>query len=250
MTHSGPPDDAPDPWAAPPVNIHKDAAGTPPQPDAAPTSIWQTLDGSTPVRPAEPSRFTKPSTGPLEFPGLAPSRPSTGGGPAVTDDGRTVLTLAGWGSRLGAFLLDNLIAGFLVLLVSVPAAMAMGMSFDQALTFLSSAEIPSGVGSSDKFYALFVAQSLAQPTLLAIFLTRWNGQSPGKRALGLRVVRETGEPMTFAVAVRREVLAKTILIVLTFGLAFIPNYLWPLWDDQNRAGHDFLAKTRVVVDRT
>jgi len=46
------------------------------------------------------------------------------------------------------------------------------------------------------------------------------------------------------------VLFKTLVVgalsTVTFGLVFLLNYLWPLWDKERRAGHDLLAKTRVI----
>jgi uncharacterized RDD family membrane protein YckC len=47
--------------------------------------------------------------------------------------------------------------------------------------------------------------------------------------------------------------ASSIASGLTFfllgigGIApYLADYLWPLWDDQNRAVHDMIAETRVV----
>ena len=33
---------------------------------------------------------------------------------------------------------------------------------------------------------------------------------------------------------------------LTFGLANLADYLWPLWDEENRALHDFIVDTRSI----
>ncbi|MGH8734499.1 MAG: hypothetical protein ACREVB_12495, partial [Burkholderiales bacterium] len=57
-------------------------------------------------------------------------------------------------------------------------------------------------------------------------------------------------PMSFTRAAWREVGVKTVLlgaIPLPFTIpAFLADYLWPLWDPENRAIHDMLAGTRVV----
>ena len=34
---------------------------------------------------------------------------------------------------------------------------------------------------------------------------------------------------------------------LTFGIAPLVDYLWPLWDEENRALHDYLVDTRTVL---
>jgi uncharacterized RDD family membrane protein YckC len=88
-----------------------------------------------------------------------------------------------------------------------------------------------------------------------LLMARTNGQTLGRMATGIRVVRTNGEPMTFGLALLREVVVKGLLIntvggSLTFGLAGLLDVLWPLWDEENRALHDFVVQTRtVLVDR-
>jgi uncharacterized RDD family membrane protein YckC len=65
-------------------------------------------------------------------------------------------------------------------------------------------------------------------------------------------VRANGKPMTFGFAMLREVAVKTLLFgiaaAITGGLATLADVLWPLWDEENRALHDFIVDTRVVKD--
>jgi hypothetical protein len=48
----------------------------------------------------------------------------------------------------------------------------------------------------------------------------------------------------------REVAVKTLLGgiagTLTGGLANLLDVLWPLWDEENRALHDFIVDTRTI----
>jgi hypothetical protein len=50
----------------------------------------------------------------------------------------------------------------------------------------------------------------------------------------------------------REVIIKSLLFgilsSITAGIASVLDVLWPLWDDENRALHDFIVNTRVVKD--
>ena len=66
------------------------------------------------------------------------------------------------------------------------------------------------------------------------------------------MIRADGEPMTFGFAMLREVLVKSLLVgviaSVTFGLAWLLDVLWPLWDEENRALHDFVVNTRVIID--
>jgi uncharacterized RDD family membrane protein YckC len=64
------------------------------------------------------------------------------------------------------------------------------------------------------------------------------------------VVRAKGQTMSFGFAMLREVAVKALLFgivsSLTFGLASLLDVLWPLWDEENRALHDFIVDTRVI----
>jgi len=100
---------------------------------------------------------------------------------------------------------------------------------------------------------VFVLISFVYAPLTMMRKGEHNGQTLGKQALRIRVVRTSGEPMDFLWSALREVAIKNFLVGIaasfTFGIATLLNYLWPLWDDQNRAGHDFAASTRVVLAR-
>ena len=89
---------------------------------------------------------------------------------------------------------------------------------------------------------------LYAPALMA----RTNGQTLGRKATGIRVVRADGGPMTFGFAMLREVAVKALLFgilgSLTAGIANLVDVLWPLWDEENRALHDFIVNTRTVLD--
>jgi uncharacterized RDD family membrane protein YckC len=101
---------------------------------------------------------------------------------------------------------------------------------------------------------LFVAAWIWAFVLFApLFMMRGgerNGQSPGKQLVGIRVVREDAQPITFGWALLREVAVKSLLLEGVGGFIFLLptllNYLWPLWDEQNRALHDMIVSTRVV----
>ena len=94
------------------------------------------------------------------------------------------------------------------------------------------------------FLAVAIVALLYAPLMMA----RTNGKTLGRMALGIRVVRANGEPMTFGWAMLREVAVKALLFgfvgSITFGLASLADVLWPLWDDENRALHDFIVDTR------
>jgi uncharacterized RDD family membrane protein YckC len=77
-----------------------------------------------------------------------------------------------------------------------------------------------------------------------------NGQTLGKQWVGVRVIRVDGQPFGWGGALLRELAIKQLLFGMVGGLFLsIPtvlDWLWPLWDDENRALHDMVASTRVV----
>lgn len=77
-----------------------------------------------------------------------------------------------------------------------------------------------------------------------------NGQTPGKRIVGIRVVHTSLNPMRFGQAVLREWVLKYLLFgyigAILLCIPFLWNYLMPLCDKDNRALHDKIVSTRVV----
>lgn len=179
--------------------------------------------------------------------GDSPVPPGAGGAPAapgaatvlpVAGAGRYVL--AGWWARVAATLID------LALLV-LGAAVIVAVFALVLLVSRSAGTLSVIVGVLVALVAFTLALFLYPPAAMA----RWDGQTVGKRICRIRVVRLSGEPMDFSGAAAREVGIKWVVIVivgsaLTFGLAPLIDALWPAWDGERRALHDYLARTRVV----
>jgi uncharacterized RDD family membrane protein YckC len=153
--------------------------------------------------------------------------------------------LAGWWSRVGAALIDSLIIGVgaLAILAIFGSVFSVGF-FDSEETGV----VALVVGMMFAFVAIAIVALLYAPFMM----DRTNGKTLGRMALGIRVVRANGRPITFGFAMLREVVVKALLFgfasSLTFGLASLLDVLWPLWDDENRALHDFVVDTRTVRD--
>jgi len=75
-----------------------------------------------------------------------------------------------------------------------------------------------------------------------VFETLWNGQTPGKRALGIRVVAENGAPVGWVQAFARNLLR--VVDVLPFGYA--AGLVSSLCDRWGRRLGDLVAGTQVV----
>jgi uncharacterized RDD family membrane protein YckC len=145
--------------------------------------------------------------------------------------------LAGWWSRVGAAVLDGLIL-FVPVLVIVLAAVLLVESgeAEEWLVWL--------IGT----VAYVAALTLYSPVLMMRDGSH-NGQTWGRQIVGIRVVRDKGQPMSFWPAFVREIVVKWFLFGTIGGFFFIPtllDWLWPLWDGENRALHDFICSTHVV----
>jgi uncharacterized RDD family membrane protein YckC len=153
--------------------------------------------------------------------------------------------LSGWWRRAGAQIIDGLIVGVgaLVLLVVITAPFSVGFFASDDAGFVSLA-----VGAFLAIICIAIVALLYAPALMA----RTNGKTLGRMATGIRVVRASGEPITFGFAMLREVAVKALLFgiagSITGGIVNLVDYLWPLWDEENRALHDFLVNTRTVID--
>lgn len=211
---------------------------SPPEPPAP--SIYTRLDG-TPLPAREPAVPGAPMAAPV-LPGQAVP-------PAAAASQQFVL--ATWGSRLLAYLIDGFIFGFVAWLTMLPVGVALGLTVSESAGYFAQVvPLPESIADPTPFYVALAVQAMIPGVALSIALIRMQGQTPGKRSVGIRVVRADGQPLDAQTAFRRELGVKTILLgliaLLTLLIGWLLNYLWPLWDREHRAGHDALVGTRVV----
>jgi uncharacterized RDD family membrane protein YckC len=154
----------------------------------------------------------------------------------MTDDQSPQETLygqyAGFVTRLIAYIIDQLIIAGVISLVTVVAGFVM-----------QSLNINELIGAQRIAQVIMFILALV---LIICFLILYNigfwmlaGQTPGKRLMGLRIVRTDGERITIGPAIRRWV-GYWLSAILFLG------YLWVLVDDRRQALHDKLAGTLVV----
>ena len=79
------------------------------------------------------------------------------------------------------------------------------------------------------------------------------GHTPGKRLVGIRVIKDNGEPSGWGYTFLREFVIKGLLggflSGMTGGIYFAAAHLWPLWDRDRQALHDKMIGTLVVQNR-
>lgn len=132
--------------------------------------------------------------------------------------------LASPGKRLGAYVLDLLVpivALWLIFMVAELGA-STGSDTGEGLAALL------GVG-------LFVAYAIWALVLFS------RGATPGKKLLGMRVIKKDGHPAGFLTMLIREWVGKWIS-----GLILGLGFLWILFDRDNQGWHDKLMSTYVI----
>lgn len=128
-----------------------------------------------------------------------------------------------WGARAGALILDGLIIGVI------------------AVVLLAITGIGGFLG-----LLMWLAVSVAYHALTMTRSGEHNGQTFGKQAANLRVVRDDGQPITFTTAALREGGLKGLGWWFTFGVGFLIDTLWPLGERENRSLHDLAMSTHVL----
>ena len=141
------------------------------------------------------------------------------------------LELAGMGSRMAAGMLDLLLLVFLLLLISVVLAAA-----DAYVAWFGNW---AGAGLIFLWFTAFWGY-------FTLFEALSGGRTPGKRRLGIRVVMDTGHPLTFQAALVRNLIRLVDLQPFgTYGVGL----LFVFFNRHHRRLGDAVAGTIVVRDR-
>lgn len=135
---------------------------------------------------------------------------------------------AGIASRALARLVDAVVQGLIVVAAVVAAALV-------------------GSGSWPVVAAVLVVVAAAVFAYPVAFELGWGGRTPGKAALGLRVVSEDGAPVTVAGSFARSALQLVDLFLVPGGAIAIA---FALFGARNQRLGDLVGGTLVLRDRT
>lgn len=155
--------------------------------------------------------------------------------------------LSGWWRRVGAALIDAVILFVGYFVAASPLLFSIFDDSPEATIWTFTPEALAVVG-------LVSAVTVLYTCLLPV---RTNGQTLGKMALSIRVVKLNGTPvdfrtmfvrypvMQFAPALVGNYLPLLYLPSLLYGLL---DYLFPLWDPRHQCIHDKVARTVVCYE--
>jgi uncharacterized RDD family membrane protein YckC len=104
---------------------------------------------------------------------------------------------------------------------------------------------PAGRPSLVVFLRLAVLFNLLYLFMCMAYFTYFHGicgKTPGKMVFGLKVIRETGEPLTFGTAFLRWIGYFVSSLPLNLG------FIWIAFDRKKQGFHDKLAGTVVILD--
>jgi uncharacterized RDD family membrane protein YckC len=144
--------------------------------------------------------------------------------------------IAGIGSRFLASLLDTV----LVVLLQVVILIVVTLIIRAVDATAFSEQISTWV------YAVFgMVAAIFYWGYYIFFEMLWNGQSPGKRWVGLRVIRGDGTPITLSESLIRNLARLVDFLPAAYGIGVVTMFI----DKQSRRLGDLAAGTLVVQDR-
>ena len=145
------------------------------------------------------------------------------------------LPLAGIGSRFLALAIDTIIQSIFYLITAIILIFTMTRG-SSAFTFL-----PTLVGPALAIFILFAIYW----GYFAFFESIWSGQTPGKRLTHIRVIKDSGQPITAIDAVARNLLRLIDQMPFAYGLGVLCAWISP----QSKRLGDYVAGTVVVHEK-
>lgn len=138
-------------------------------------------------------------------------------------------SLASWGARLGAYIID--ILPIVVLLAVLTAVFGDNETTSNSFSFQLSG-LP---------FLAYLVLSIGWLVLNWGVRQGRTGSTVGKSALGIAVNgAASGQPLGVGLSIARQ------LLHVIDALPCYLGFLWPLWDKQNRTFADMILDTRVV----
>ena len=138
---------------------------------------------------------------------------------------------AGIGSRFFASLIDGIVQSAMMVGLLLIAGLGSPLRSSNLSTWGNAAVILL-------FFLIFWGYHI-------IFETLWNGQTPGKRAAGLRILKDGGYPISFLDSVVRNLLRPVDFLPLFYGAGAIVV----MSNSRCKRVGDFAAGTIVVKER-
>lgn len=145
---------------------------------------------------------------------------------------------AGFLRRLAALTVDYVLLQIVGGAVTYPLDKKFGLTTDETLK-----QVLSGNADLRQIMIFLLLYTALLTILWGFYFTYFigsTGQTPGKKLLGIMVVRTNGSPMDYKTAFNRFI-GYTIS-----GSVFLLGFAWALFDPNKQTWHDKMAQTIVV----
>jgi len=149
---------------------------------------------------------------------------------------------AGFWIRFLARLIDGILVGVINAVVRIPLMLMFGVGMMGAGGFGRHEGLIFGPAMAGVF-GLSMLIGLALGAAYEVYFLSAHGATPGKMALGLRVIRADGGPISPMLALGRHFAMWISAFILMIG------YIMAGFDPEKRALHDRICETRVVYSR-
>jgi uncharacterized RDD family membrane protein YckC len=146
--------------------------------------------------------------------------------------------LAGIGSRFLAVLIDSLIQ---IAVLIVLGLIFVGLGFSLGRTGLGGSSTAAVWITAILIFLYF----LLMYGYFMLFESIWNGQTPGKRLTHIRVIKDSGQPITAIDAVGRNLLRLVDQLPFAYGIGVLCAWISP----QSKRLGDYVAGTVVVHEK-
>jgi uncharacterized RDD family membrane protein YckC len=143
---------------------------------------------------------------------------------------------AGFWIRFAARFIDGVLLGIVNAILRAPLTIMLGLGGVHSAGFIL---FPMAVGLA----GVSVVISIGVGVLYEAYFVSTRGGTLGKLALGIKIVRADGGPVSGSLAVKRYFAQWISALILLIG------YIMVAFDGQKRALHDRICETRVVHAR-
>lgn len=157
--------------------------------------------------------------------------------------------MAGFGVRLGAFIVDRILYGLVSAVFAIPAIVLIAGSLADCdrvtdINGTESIECAEGQLKGGMLAAGIAVGILGLIVVLVMYVRALGrtGQTWGRKIVGVKVVdKQSGQPIGSGRAFGRILLESTIS-----GAICYLGFLWMLWDRDRQTWHDKIVSSQVV----
>jgi uncharacterized RDD family membrane protein YckC len=230
-----------------PPSFPGDAPRVPPPVPPPPVPPPQAPPQAPPAYPSAPSASGSgggayPPQPPGRYPAPSPTPGYSGYNGYGDPDG---VPYAGWGTRLGGYLIDAVIF--------IPVLLVLYLVFRHTHTL--DVHLMTRRNGNTTRRTLSLLSPLLTAVVFVVYATVLyggaRGQTVGMMAVGVRVVRDgthdvLGYGRAFCRALAEQFLRILGTVTIILGVIWLLDMLFPLWDKKNQTLHDKVVKTVVI----